>query len=51
MLENIFHLLDIAKEKKFTGEYIAIALGKNKYPETIRETYTLLKKELWHKRK
>tara|TARA_R100000781_G_scaffold96464_1_gene60491 strand:- start:2373 stop:2510 length:138 start_codon:yes stop_codon:yes gene_type:complete len=39
MIENILTLLRIAKEKKIRGTYIDIALGKNKFPESIREAY------------
>jgi|TARA_R100000808_G_scaffold12542_2_gene31229 hypothetical protein len=49
MLENIFELLKIVKEKKISGKYTAIALGQNKLPESIREAYSLFKKELWER--
>ncbi len=50
MLETIFNLLDIAKETKQSGEYIKVALGKNKYPDSVREAYKIFKQELWQKR-
>ncbi len=51
MIENILNLLEIAKQQKITGEHTAIALGKNKYPESIREAYNIFKTELWQKKK
>jgi hypothetical protein len=51
MIENILNLLEIAKQNKTTGQYTAIALGKNKYPESVREAYNIFKTELWHKEK
>ena len=51
MIENILNLLEIAKQNKQTGEYTAIALGKNKYPESVREAYKIFKTELWHNEK
>jgi hypothetical protein len=48
MIENILNLLEIAKQNKTTGQYTAIALGKNKYPESVREAYNIFKTELWH---
>ena len=44
MIENILNLLEIAKEQKIRGEYIDIALGKNKYPETLKEAFFLTQK-------
>lgn len=46
MIQNILNLLEIAKAEKWRGEYIDIALGKNKYPESIREAYQQFRKEL-----
>ena len=46
MIQNILNLLEIAKAEKWKGEYIDIALGKNKYPESIREAYQQFRKEL-----
>lgn len=51
MIENILNLLEIAKQNKQTGKYTAIALGKNKYPESVREAYNIFKRELWHTKK
>ncbi len=51
MIENILNLLEIAKQTKQTGEHTAIALGKNKYPESVREAYNIFKTELWHNEK
>ena len=50
MIENILELLQIAKQNKLTGNYVEIALGKNKFPETVKEGYTMLKQELWQKK-
>jgi len=38
MIQNILNLLEIAKAEKWKGEYIDIALGKNKYPESINRS-------------
>ena len=46
MIENILQMLEIAKQKKKIGEYTHIALGKYKYPETIKEAYKQFKIEL-----
>lgn len=46
MLENILQLLEIAKSQKAKGEFIDIALGKYKYPESIKEAYRQFKREL-----
>jgi hypothetical protein len=51
MIENILNLLEIAKQTKQTGKNTAIALGKNKYPESIKEAYNIFKRELWHTEK
>lgn len=39
MLGNVLQLLRLAKEENIKGEYIDLALGKNKMPETIKEAY------------
>ena len=39
MIGNIINLLNFARNEKWKGQYIDIALGKNKYPETIKEAY------------
>lgn len=46
MLENILQLLEFAKQENWRGQYIDIAIGKNKYPESIREAYRQHKKGL-----
>jgi len=51
MIENILNLLEIAKQNKTTGQYTAIALGKNKFPESIKEAYNIFKQELWQQNK
>ena len=43
MIENILTLLTIAKSEKAKGKYIDLALGNNKYPESIREAYQQFK--------
>ena len=47
MIENILNLLELAKETNQSGKYTSIALGKNKYPEGLREAYNIFKQELW----
>jgi len=42
-------LLKMCKDQEIKGQYIDIALGKNKFPETAKEGYEMLKKELWKK--
>lgn len=49
MIENILEMLKIAKREKDIGQYTHIALGKYKYPETIKEAYKQFKLEVWHK--
>lgn len=49
MIQTITNLLAIIKKNKVTGRYIDIALGKNKYPETVDEAFNQFKKELWQK--
>jgi hypothetical protein len=39
MIQNILDLLEFARSEKWKGEHIDIALGKNKYPESIKEAY------------
>ena len=46
MLENILNLLEFARNEKWTGQYMDIAMGKNKYPESIAEAYKQFRKEL-----
>lgn len=45
MIDNILQLLTLAREKKFRGIYIDIALGKNKHPESLKEVFKNFK--LW----
>ena len=49
MLRNVLDLLEFAKEEKWKGQYIDIALGKNKLPESIKEAYKQYKQGLWQK--
>ncbi|QDP48359.1 MAG: hypothetical protein Tp1111SUR761211_43 [Prokaryotic dsDNA virus sp.] len=44
MIQNILDLLEFARSEKWNGQYIDIAMGKNKYPESIREAYKQFKK-------
>jgi|TARA_R110000744_G_scaffold11721_6_gene35554 hypothetical protein len=46
MIENILQMLEIAKEQKEIGKLTHIALGKNKYPDSIKEAYKQFKIEL-----
>jgi hypothetical protein len=46
MIENIIEMLEIAKREKEIGQYTHIALGKNKYPESVKEAYKQFKTEL-----
>lgn len=46
MIENIIEMLEIAKREKEIGQYTHIALGKNKYPESVKEAYKQFKIEL-----
>jgi hypothetical protein len=50
MIQSITNLLSLIKKQKVRGRYIDIALGENKLPETIKEGYELLKKQLWQKK-
>lgn len=49
MIQNILDLLEFAKQEKWNGDYIDIALGKNKLPESIKEGLTQYKRGLWQK--
>ena len=49
MIQNILDLLGFARSEKWKGQYIDIALGKNKYPESIREGLKQYKNGLWQK--
>lgn len=46
-MKNIFDLLNFVKSIKQSGEYTSIALGKYKYPETVKEAFKNFKRELW----
>lgn len=46
MIENILQMLEIAKKQKEIGELTYIALGKYKYPNSIKEAYKQFKTEL-----
>ena len=46
MIDNILQMLDIAKREKKIGELTHIALGKYKYPESIKEAYKQFKIEI-----
>jgi hypothetical protein len=46
MIENILQMLEIAKQEKKIGEHTHIALGKYKYPKSIKEAYKQFKIEL-----
>jgi len=43
MIDNIISLLEFSKAEKIKGKHIDIALGKNKYPESIKEAYKQFK--------
>ncbi len=45
MIDSIFNLLQIAKEENWQGENIDIALGKNKFPQTLKEAIKQMKNE------
>ena len=49
-MEDLLYLLKMVKEKKITGDFIEIALGKNKFPETISEGFKMFKQELWQRK-
>lgn len=40
-------MLEIAKQEKQMGENTHIALGKYKYPESVKEAYKQFKQEVW----
>ena len=46
MIENILQMLEIAKKQKEIGDLTYIALGKYKYPNSIKEAYKQFKTEL-----
>jgi len=45
MLGNVLQLLRLAKEENIKGEHIDLALGKNKMPETIKESLEQYKRD------
>lgn len=47
MIGNIINLLNFARNEKWKGQYIDIALGKNKVPESINESVKQFKSGLW----
>jgi len=47
MIENILQMLEIAKHEKQMGKNTHIALGKYKYPESVKEAYKQFKQEVW----
>jgi len=49
MIQNILDLLEFARNEKWKGQYTDIALGKNKYPESIKEGLKQYKNGLWQK--
>jgi len=44
MIQNILDLLEFARSEQWRGQYTDIALGKNKYPESIKEAYKQFRK-------
>jgi len=46
MMENILLMLEIAKQHKEIGYNTHIALGKYKYPESVKEAYKQFKMEI-----
>ena len=46
MIENTLQMLEIAKKQKEIGDLTYIALGKYKYPNSIKEAYKQFKIEL-----
>lgn len=46
MIENTLQMLEIAKKQKEIGDLTYIALGKYKYPNSIKEAYKQFKNEL-----
>ena len=49
MIQNILDLLELARSEKWQGEFIDIALGKYKQPESIKEAVQQYKLGLWKK--
>lgn len=49
MIQNILDLLEFARSEKWNGQYIDIAIGKNKLPESLKEGYEQYKRGLWQR--
>lgn len=47
MIQNILDLLEFARSEKWKGQYIDIAIGKNKFPESLTEGIKQYKAGLW----
>ena len=48
-MQNTLDLLELARSEKWQGEFIDIALGKYKQPESIKEAVQQYKLGLWKK--
>ena len=47
MIDIVLELLELSKKNKESGRYISIALGENKFPESVSEGTKLLRRRLW----
>ena len=45
MIDNILNLLQLAKSEGWEGKYIDTALGKNKFPQSLKEAIKQLRHE------
>lgn len=45
MIDNILNLLQLAKSEGWEGQYIDTALGKNKFPTSLKEAIKQIKNE------
>jgi len=45
MIDNVLELLQFAKKENWRGKHIDVALGKNKFPESISEMIKQTKRE------
>lgn len=45
MIDNILNLLQLAKSEGWQGQYIDTALGKNKFPTSLKEAIKQIKNE------
>ena len=45
MIDNILNLLQLAKQEGWQGENIDIALGKNKFPQSLKEAIKQIRHE------